>query len=196
MKNIPQEEIMSYKMLYRMIGILGMALPFLDVWKCDCVVPPSISESYYLGAIVPFVLILGSLGLIFFCNEGFNNFDKWCNRISGVAAIGVISFPCESDDCVACIPYPCLHYASAIVLFITFFVMCFFVFTKIRSPKSCINGKKTSRKKSRDLIYKVCGISILVGMAIVFKNKFWGEVWMLESFGFAYFVQGKTLFKD
>lgn len=194
-ENIVNEEIMSYKTLYRMVGILGMILPILDVWKSG-EVPPSISDSYYLGAVVPFVLILGSLGLILFCNTGFGPLDAWCNRISGVAAVAVLSFPCKCDDRFFGVPYRIIHFTSATILFLTFAVMCLFVFTKIRSSRSATGGQKNANKRYRDLIYRVCGVLILVGMPIALKWTFWGEVWMLEAFGIAYLVQGKTIFKD
>src|ERR1035437_1552383 len=101
----------SYYRLYRMIGYLGLLLIILDVWKCGWKIPPSISESYYLGAIVPFVVILGSMGIVFFCNLGFDWLDEVCNKISGLAAIGVISFPCDGK-------LGLFHYISAIALFI------------------------------------------------------------------------------
>ena len=191
--DISNEYKISYKSLYFMIGILGCLLPFLDVWKCNWHIPPSISESYYLGAIVPFVLILGSMGIIFFCNTGFNNLDKWCNRISGIAALGVISFPCDSKNKLFnLIQYPVIHYISAVILFSTFAFMCAFVFTNVRNE----NGY-TRNKQWRNLIYRLCSISILTGMLISWKiNIFWGEVMMIYSFVTAYLIQGGVAFKD
>lgn len=191
---MPNEYKKSYETLYAMIGFLGMILPVIDVWKCGWITPPSISESYYLGAIVPFTCILFSLGIIFFCNQGFDAIDTWANRISGAAAIGVVSFPCDGAN-----PYPYIHYASAVVLFLTFAVMCI-IFTDKRSNSSW--GYKTMTetelkptKKRRNSIYIVCSTSITLGLcavALKLVSIYWGEVWMLESFGFAYMVQGKV----
>lgn len=182
-------------MSYRMVGFLGMILPILDVWKCGWKIPPSISESYYLGSIVPFVLILGSLGIVFICNYGYDETDRVMNRISGFAALGVLCFPCNQ--------YPTLHYIYAIILFVSFALMCLFVFTGLRSPNSYDLGYANievlrKNKKRRNIIYITCGILIMIGMCLIhFLKLFWCEVLMLESFGFAYlFVQGKLILRD
>ena len=190
--DIGKGEQISFKTLYLMIGILGAILPFLDVWKCGWHVPPSISESYYLGAIVPFVVIMGSLGIVFFCNKGYDTVDGWCNRIAGIAALGVISFPCDSPKYLAnIIPYPGVHYVSAVILFLTFAYMCIFVFTELRSDKGW-----TKQKHIRNIIYRICGVMILAGMGIAYKNTFWGEAWMTEFFAIGYLLQGRVAFKD
>ena len=190
----------SWEKLYLVLGVLGMILPILDVWKCsnskqqNWVIPPSISDSYYMGAIVPFVLILGSIGIVFFCNQGFNNNgkDKWCNWISGLMALGVISFPCQSlKKLFGVVPFKAIHFGSATVMFLIFSFMCLRVFTKVRSDYGW-----TKQKHSRNFIYYTCGITILLGMAFCIINIFWGEVIMLESFGIAYLVQGKIIFID
>lgn len=185
----------SYQRLYGIIGVLGMILPFLDVWKCGWHIPPSISESYYLGAIVPFVLILGSLGIIFFCNNGFDERDTIANRISGICALGVISFPCDSPKLLfGHIPFPAIHYVSASLLFTVFTYMCWFVFTELRSPKGW-----THNKDKRNLIYRFCGFAIIIGMVLTVAKVisiFWGEVIMLEAFGIAYLLQWKLILKD
>ena len=178
----------SYYLLYRMIGYLGFALIVLDIWKCGWVIPTSISESYYLGAIVPFVVILGSMGIVFFCNKGFDWKDEVCNKIAGLAAIGVISFPCDSV-------YSKLHYISAIVLFCTFSFMCFFIFTGCRSLGS------ERLKIIRNRIYVTCGFGILTGIGCFLllhgKNHiFWSEVIMIISFVIAYLIQGGVVLKQ
>jgi hypothetical protein len=184
----------SYQLLYGVIGVLGILLPILDVWKCGWVIPPSISESYYLGAIVPFVLILGSLGIIFFCNHGFDERDKWCNRISGLAALGVICFPCDSPKYIWHMPFPAVHITSAIVFFTTCTYMCWFAFTNLRSAKGW-----TRTKDFRNIIYRFCGFAIIIGMVLTATgvvSLYYGEVLMLESFGLAYLIQGKVILKD
>ena len=183
----------SFKTLYLMVGILGAILPFLDVWKCGWHFPPSISESYYLGAIVPFTCILFSMGVVFFCNTGFDDRDKWANRISGIAAIGVVSFPCDSPKRLfEFLPFPVMHYISAIVLFGTFAYMCLFVFTDVRSDVGY-----TRQKNMRNNIYRICGMIILFGMFYArFVNIFWGEVIDIYSFVAAYLIQGGFILKD
>ena len=175
----------AYQFNYGLIGLLGLLLPFLDVWKCGGKIPSSISISYYQGAIAPFVLILGGLGLILFCNHGFDQVDKWCNRIAGLAALGVICFPCNGPGL-----YPTIHYVSAVILFLTFAFMCF-VFTGIRSQRGT-----TRNKEIRNIIYKTCGVLILVGFPVAYRWTFWGEVWMLYAYGIAYLIQAKIILKD
>ena len=180
----------SFKNLYLAVGVLGSILPLLDVWKCGWHIPPSISESYYLGAIVPFTCVLFSLGVVFFFNKGFDIIDTLCNKLSGIAAIGVVSFPCDSPKFM----FPVLHYVSAITLFLTFAFMSLFVFRRLRSPKGY-----TKNKNRRNIIYTLCGFSILLFMLLTGLKVitiYWGEVLMLESFAVSYIVQGEIIFKD
>ena len=177
----------SFERLYAMSGFLGMILPILDAWKYGGI-PPSISDSYYSPAIVVFTLILGALGITLYNNQGFDKLDKYCNRLAGIAAIGVISFPCNSPKLLLWfIPFPVIHYVSACILFLTFAIMCF-VFREVRSRKG-----ETKQKNWRNTIYLLCAIFIIIGMAWAkFIQIYWGEVIALESFGIAYMVQGKV----
>lgn len=195
----------SYFRQYAIDGLLGLLLPILVVWQCGKV-PSSISYSYYIGAAVPFVFVMGNLGVTFFCNHGFKgvtfllnrpftNVDKICNRITGLASLCVIFFPCNSPKyAFNCIPYPDIHYASAVLLFATFSFMCLFVFTQIRSSFGA-----TKQKKMRNIIYRMFGVFILLAMiAIGLKlvTVFWGEVAMLLGYGIPYLIQGKIILRD
>ena len=196
MKIYEQSEQVSFKRLYLLVGILGALLPILDVWKCGWKIPPSISESYYLGAIVPFTCILFATGVIFFCNDGFDGRDKICNRISGVAAIGVVCFPCDSPKYLFWfIPFPAMHYISAAIFFGVLGYMSGFVFTRLR------NRYKgwTNNKYYRNYIYILCSVCIYTCMILAATKVIpivYAEWLMIWAYVIAYIIQGEIILKD
>ena len=86
------------------IGWLGMLLPWIVLilsaingygW------PDSISATYYLApCITPFMIILGSAGLLLFSYKGYGKIDDIVCSIAGVFALGVCLFPCTMDDLI------------------------------------------------------------------------------------------------
>lgn len=175
----------SYETMYKAIGLLGMLLPLLIILRIGYF-PSSISESYYTDARDIFVGIMSSLGLFFITSKGYNGKDTWCNIIAGIMAIIVPLFGCEG-------PFSWLHFTAAIIFFSSTCFMCLFIFPKVRTEKYTKCNKPIT-KILRNIIYRICGIFIILGMflIIITKNIGLGEVMMLESFGIAYLIQSKT----
>ena len=182
-KSIDQSEQISFKDFYRMIGALGMLLPVFIFLRLGGHFPPSISQSYYTDAREFFTITMGSLGLFFIANKGYDTLDSICNKIAGIVAIIVPMFGCEGQ-------YSWLHFTAAVIFFWVLAFMCLFVFTQGESG--------TPEKGLRNIVYISCGAVIILGMVLIaaVKNIAFGEIIMLEAFGFAYFVKGNTLFKD
>jgi hypothetical protein len=81
------------------------------------------------------------------------------------------------------------------------------LFTKSSKAPS----KRGTQKKIRNIIYRTCGILILLALLLLFAGSlkimppsyfktfrltFWMETLAIESFGFAWLVKGEALFKD
>ncbi len=205
--------VISYLSLRRMIGIIGMALPFVLIIGKIVVEGPnpkiqaSISSYYYTSMGDVFVGSLWAFGVFLWSYRGYN---LWENRMGDAAcifALGVALFPTtpeynatSSDKFVGA-----LHLISASLFFLTlaYFSLCLFTKTK---P----NETPTPRKKKRNVIYIVCGWIMLVSVALIVVVKvmpdnpfvknldpvFWLESIAIEAFGVSWFIKGKTILQD
>ena len=199
--------VISYLVLRKLLGGLGVALPiilvagtslFLDINY----IQPSISHYYHTGMRDVFVCILSSFGLFLFSYTGYKPIDNWLSSLAGICALGVAFFPTSPGDCheITCL----VHLASATCFLLLLACMSYFLFTK--SDKS--PGKRTPRKRQRNRVYRVCAITIvicLILLAIYFladtgqfpsATVFWLEVIALWAFGFSWLVKGETILKD
>ena len=85
------------------LGWLGLLLPWIVLLLClvynepevlGHVFPNSISETYfYYTTVTPFMIILGSSGILLMCYKGYTWIDDIINTITGIAALGVCLFP-------------------------------------------------------------------------------------------------------
>lgn len=59
------------------------------------VLPHSISATYHVDScIAPFMIILGSAGLLLICYEGYDKQDKIVCTLAGIFGIGICLVPC------------------------------------------------------------------------------------------------------
>lgn len=57
--------------------------------------PSSISDTYYVDAcITPFMIILGSAGILLICYDGYEKIDEIICTLAGIFGIGICLFPC------------------------------------------------------------------------------------------------------
>ena len=152
-----------------MIGILGMLLPWL-VALITLSWPQSISITYYsLFAVGTFMVVLGSAGILLVNYKGYEKIDDITATIAGIFGILICLFP------MTYLPDPAtktgvlhlpsnisniFHCISASVFFITLAFMSFFLFTKTA-------GEMTKQKKIKNIIYRVCGIGMLVSFLFI-----------------------------
>ena len=186
------------------IGWLGMALPWI-VLLMSCIYgygfPDSISATYYLPTcITPFMIILGSAGLLLFSYKGYDKQDDIVCSIAGMFAIGICLFSCGTKDLitrwseVAELAYVgtfqiapfvsgILHNVCAVGFFLLLAYNSMFLFTKS-------GGNMTENKKKRNIIFRVCGVGMAVSfLAIIPISIFelWGGVWAVETVALAFF---------
>lgn len=190
------------------IGWLGMLLPWIVLLLSNIYgygFPDSISATYYIPTcITPFMIILGSAGLLLFSYKGYDRQDDIVCSVAGVFAIGICLFSCATKDLIARWPALAelfkvgtfqidpaisgiLHNICAIGFFGLLAYNSLFLFTKsVTKDKT----KMEAKKKKRNFIFRVCGIVMTVALlAIVPISIFewWGGVWIIETIALAFF---------
>ena len=173
--------------LRKVMGVLGVSLPVV-LWFFGGEVRDSIS-AYHDSRVGPvFSGVLFTIGWYLFAYKGYDRRDDFVGDYACVAAISVAIFP--HDDCRT----SDLHFTFAAILFVLLIVFCC-LFTK-----GTTKGRCGSRKRRRNIIYRVCGgvmaaclIGVSISISLELQIIFWLESAMLWAFGFAWFVKGSDL---
>jgi heme A synthase len=217
-KNKNRSIVISYLSLRRLIGILGILLPFICVLGglliSDLPIGSSISSYYHTNMRDLFVGILVGVALFLLTYKGYERIDNIVTAMSGLAALGVAIFP-SRYDLVSTEPLGIfqitptisnmIHLVCAFTFFILLAINSIFLFTLTKSK----DIPKTRNKKIRNYIYIGCGVIILLSLAILLIRTLTGagavensktllifETIMLLAFGTSWLVKGKALFKD
>lgn len=198
--------------LRKMLGWLGMLLPWIvaalymifEVGRFE--LPNSISATYYESScITPFMIILGSAGMLLICYEGYDKLDNIICTLAGIFGICICIFPCGIIPIknVGTFQIPSnisawLHNVSAFIFFGLLAFNSLFLFTKS-------SGEMTNEKKKRNIIFRVCGVGMLASFLLLIPlwNVSFG-VWLVEAvalmfFGISWLTKSqcyKWLFKD
>jgi hypothetical protein len=214
--------IISFKTMRRMIGIFGMSLPLIAIFwtfvlsDC-CTLLDSISAYYHTGMRDVFVGILCAVSFFLFAYHGYNCLDFITFKLAGLFSLGIAFFPTY----IGLNTYPCIkicanqselgniiHFTSAALFFSTLAFTSIYLFTKFKP-----NTKKedvTIQKKRRNVVYRVCGIFIILCLILIVIAKllsidsnihrinpiFWLETIALFSFGVSWLVKGEVILKD
>lgn len=183
--------------LRKTVGWLGMLLPIIVLALClvfQCVpghvFPDSISATYYFEpTITPFMIILGAASILLMCYRGYEKIDDVINTLTGIAGLCICLFPCmNADPYVGTFQVPVvvsswIHNISAVVFFGLLAYNVLFLFTKS-------SGEMTDNKKKRNIIYKICGIGMIVALlSIVLVNVFgiYAGTWAVEAVALFFF---------
>ena len=211
-------EVTSQDLLRKTLGILGIALPFLCLIGgylfAGSGIKNSISAYYHSNMQDILVGILISYGLFLLTYRGYDIRDNLLSSITGIFAILIALFPCTE-----CIRFPegnygvfqvsasvsdTMHVISAISFFFLLAYISICLFTMTSEEKT-----RTNEKDKRNLIYRICGYSI-IGIIIItiivmlfdkpfLKNStfvFFAETLMLFAFGISWLIKGDTFFRD
>lgn len=220
-KHNEREMVISFMIIRRAVGILGVFLPpvlatGIRLFGSSHWIEPSISNYAYtiMGNVL--VGVLCAFSLFLFTYRGY---DKWDNRWSSLAALfalGVAFFPMNISKTIsdADIFIRCdnnwrdhTHYASAGLFFLTLAVISYFRFTKSRHA-----AKKdmTPQKRTRNVIYRVCAIVMFASIVVIgcFKffglakyvplnnPTFWLETVALYAFALSWLTKGEVILSD
>lgn len=204
--------IISYLTLRKLIGILGVGLPFVmmsgGLIVFQTTIQRSISSYYYTGMRDVFVGILCAIGVFLISYHGYELSDFIAGKLGGASALAIALFPTtpEAHASPAGRIFGMVHYAGAALFFLTIAYFALFLFTKTDPEKT-----PTPRKKQRNRVYKISGWTILVCLALIAINGlsgdrsvipedvhpvFWLETMANMAFGISWIVKGEAILKD
>ncbi len=215
--------LISYKLLRKLIGWLGIGLPFVMVIGAAIVncrdIEPSISDYYHTGMRNILVGILCAVALFMFAYKGPEKIDSYLGNAACIFALGIAFFPtyvvsssCTTDCSNNCSAYANwisdMHFISAFLFFVVLIVFSLFLFTRSNQPKSL----QSVQKRKRNTVYHWCGYIMIVCVVLlalyffIFKEKypqlieyntvFWLESVALWAFGTSWLVKGQLVMKD
>lgn len=209
--------VISYMNMRILIGLLGMALPAICYLWCivynDNRVLDSISMHYYTNFRDLFVGTLITFSVFLISYKGYDALDNAVTMIIGISGIGIALFPCGNPGAGEKVSFMLLdssrtsviHYISAGAFFSLLSFNSFFLFTKSKA-----RVQRGSRKHYRNIVYKVCGVVIIVALIsmlaalLVTTQEFRDashilmvqETIMLAAFGVSWLVKGGALIRD
>lgn len=190
-------------------GLLGGLLPWIAIFSVLLIKDRpehalySISATYYTSPAL--AIVLGAAAIVLVCYDGYSKIDDVITCISGVFGLGIILFPCsvgwlDSMQKVGFFQVP-MHYSNYIHCFCAavFFVLLafnsFFLFTRTDDF-----DRRTEKKKQRDLVYRICGIGMLIFMIfqiictqVSFFKGYWtmiNEIFLLLFFSVSWLTKG------
>ncbi|MGA8367060.1 MAG: DUF998 domain-containing protein [Candidatus Acidiferrales bacterium] len=207
----PQGLVRSYLELRKAVGVIGFALPtVLALGKILSQGPglqTSVSGYYYTDMGNVFVGSLCAIGVFLMSTKGYDRKDDFAGILACVFAIGVALFPTtpyvgatSAEKVVGA-----LHLTFAALLFLTFAFFSLKLFTKTDPNKT-----PTRQKLQRNIVYRVCGWTILASIAVIAAVKltplgahlaclvpvFWLESLAIEAFGVSWLTKGETILED
>ncbi len=204
--------VVSYLMLRKAVGCLGMGLPFILAIGGGLLfglqIQPSVSDYYYTGMRDVFVGVLFAMGVFLFSYKGYGKKDNLAANVAAICVIGTALFPTtpqNPSELAATIGKLHVFFASAYFITLAYFSLVLFT-------KSDPTKPPTPRKLQRNTVYRVSGYVILLSIALIvllkllpidFKNSiqtfdpvFWLESVMVIAFGISWYVKGEGILKD
>lgn len=204
-----QSLLISYLLLRKLIGALGIALPFVVAIGAliisQTTILPSISDYYHTVMRDLFVGILFAIAIFMLSYRGYERVDDRAGDIACVSAIGIAVFPVAPAGANAAQEaLGNLHFASALVFFLTLAYFSLVLFTK-----SDPSVPPTPRKLQRNRIYRICGWTILACLAAIalvwnfasmpikqLQPVFWLESLAVIAFGVSWLTKGEAFLPD
>ena len=198
-------QVYSYLSLRKAVGWIGILFPFVLVFGHTLffggdTLLKNISVYYHTGMRDLFVGAICAVALFLFFYKGYDKWDNIAANLAGFFALGIAFFPTVKEgayDWVATV-----HYYSAACFFVILALISLFLFTRGEARSS-------EMKRNRNVIYRTCGITMLVAMAAIeifflFFNKnhegsrfvLFAETVTLIAFGMSWLTKGGTLYPD
>jgi hypothetical protein len=188
--------LVSTVVLRRIVGGLGLALPFV------CVIWGYVATGEVLGSISAYVdtpasiMFHGTLWAVAAClcaYVGYDIRDNVAGWIAGIAAVIVSLFAYNGS-------FGWLHLGAAAVFFLTLAYFSAFLFTETLDVP-------TPRKEVRNRVYYVSSWVIIATLVALGTHGLFGppylehfvlvgETVMLLAFGTAWLIKGETLWRD
>ncbi|RXK58325.1 hypothetical protein ESA94_16925 [Lacibacter luteus] len=204
------------------VGILGLLLPVLIYFglmiDCGHSKPlESISHYYFTRVGSVFIIVVSLLAFFLIIYKGNREIDFWVSTIAGISALVVLLFPTGDIRAAECtqghkfivngLKAPeareTLHLVAAAIFLTSLAVMSLFLFPH---PKDVT---KMQKKKLRNTIYRICGVLMLLFLAVLLfcfltkktntewyfnaKITYWMEALAVWSFGISWMVKGSIV---
>lgn len=190
-----------------------MALPFVVSLGARILfhtgIQNSISGYYYTGTRDVFVGTLCAIGVFLLSYRGYERSDDIAGDLACVFAIGVALFPTApgdpGTDGTNVVGYVHLVFAALFFLTLTYFSLV--LFTKTDPTK-----RPTRRKLQRNVVYKTCGYTMVLCLALILvfhllpkgtalalaglHPLFWLEALAIVAFGISWITKGEAILKD
>lgn len=200
--------IISYLTLRKAVGYLGMLLPFALLagnWVIfSGGLQQSVSDYYHTGMRGVLVGGLCVIGAFLLAYHGYDRWDSLFSNAAGVGAVGVALFPTPPDHpSTAANVVGDFHFAFGSVMFASLIVIALWLFRKT-GP-----GGRTHAKQLRDTVYLICGLIMLVSLALAgivslpfaaglnsLNPVFWLETIAIAAFGVSWLVKGQAILAD
>ncbi|MDX9772663.1 MAG: DUF2007 domain-containing protein [Bacteroidales bacterium] len=200
-----KDQIHSYLALRKAVGWIGILLPFVLVLGHTIIfggdtLLQNISAYYHTGMHDLFVGAICAIALFLFFYRGYDRWDNIAANLAGFLALAIAFFPTVKEgayDWVANV-----HYYSAASFFVILSLFSLFLFTR---GEAC----PSEMKRRRNLIYRLCGIIMLVSMAAIeifflffdeshedSRFVLYAETVTLVAFGISWLTKGGTLYPD
>jgi len=216
MENAEIRIIISYKTLRKAIGILALLLPLIlflwDIFSHGGVTILSISGFYHSSMRDFFLGLMFIVSVFLISYNGFDARDQIITSVSGVFGLLLSLFPVGKFDSpsllIGIFQQPSqvsnpIHLISAVLFFLMLAIMSFFLFTLTDQ------NEPGDQKKFRNLIYRICGIFIVLALIFcglsmtILKVAFTGfpavligEWVALWAFGISWLIKGETFLVD
>jgi hypothetical protein len=205
--------VLSYLALRKAVGYVALCLPFvltITWWFVhdNQTLQTSISAYYYTGMRNLFVGSLCAISMFMLCCRGYDRHDEIAGLFSSVCALGVAFCPTTPACPKTKFQYEIgtVHYTFAALLFLTLTYFCLVLFKQTADPATM-----TREKRKRNLVYTLCGCTILTSILLIVILKIvlhreylvrqigtvlCFETTSLIAFGIAWLVKGETFLRD
>ncbi len=203
----------SYLELRKIVGLLGIALPFIlalgALLLFDKGIQNSISSYYHTGMGDVLVGTACVIGVFMFVYKGHEKSDDIVGDFACFFAVGLALIPNNPDkapgDVALVSEY--IHLACALGFFVTLIIFSLCLFTKTDPNKT-----PSKEKLQRNKVYRTCGYIMLICILLVaiykimpestvsslkeYKPVFWLESIAVIAFGISWLTKGEGLLAD
>lgn len=206
--------VISYLTLRKLIGILGISLPFILYLGAEAIfgrsLRPSVSAYYFTGMRDVMVGVLCVIGFFLLSYRGYDKWDNILGDLGCLFALGVAFVPTTPQWKVEASGLDACGYIHAIFTGLFFGILilfCLWLFVRTKEE-----GEPTRQKLARNRIYRICGYLMIFcilaigvhrhfGEAFVqqwdaISATFWFEAIAVAAFGFSWLTKGETILKD